>query len=239
MRNDGRKADELRVVTIETGVLKHADGSALIKFGDTHVLCAATVEDYVPPFLKNSGSGWITAEYGMLPCATGQRTTREATRGKQEGRTLEIQRLIGRSMRGVAHLDRFGERTIRLDCDVLQADGGTRTASITGAYVALVCAYRKLIAKNAISSIPAYRQVAAVSVGVVGGEPVLDLNYEEDSRALVDLNVVMSDSGELVEIQGTGEERPFTRAQLGLMLDLAETGAARLIAFQKEALGLS
>lgn len=236
MRIDGRMAEDLRKVTIETGVLKHADGSAMIKFGDTHVLCAATIEDYVPPFLKNSGQGWITAEYGMLPCATGQRSAREAARGKQDGRTLEIQRLIGRSMRAVAHLDRFGERTIRIDCDVIQADGGTRTASITGAYVALVLAFRKLVAKNATSTVPTFRQVSAVSVGVVGGVPVLDLCYEEDSKALVDLNVVMSEGGELVEIQGTGEDRPFTRAQLNQMLDLAEKGAASLIEIQKAAL---
>lgn len=236
MRIDGRTAEQLRKVSIETGVLKHADGSVLVKFGDTHVLCGATIEDTVPPFLKNSGQGWITAEYGMLPCSTNTRTSREAAKGRQDGRTLEIQRLIGRSMRSVVHLDRFGERTLRIDCDVIQADGGTRTASITGAYVALVLAFRKLIAKNAISTVPTHRQVAAVSVGIVGGVPVLDLCYEEDSKALVDLNVVMSEGGELVEVQGTGEDRPFSRAQLGQMLDLAEAGAARLIELQKEAL---
>ncbi len=228
---------DLRPVTIETGCQKYADGSALIKFGNTHVLCSATIEDGVPPFLKNSGTGWITAEYGMLPCATKTRTAREAAKGKQTGRTLEIQRLIGRSMRSAIHLDRFGERTIRLDCDVLQADGGTRTASITGSFVALSLAFDAMIAKNLISAAPISRQVAAVSVGLVGGEPMLDLCYEEDSKAFVDLNVVLAEGGELVEVQGTGEDRPFGRDKLDLMLDLAEKGIAELFAIQKATLG--
>lgn len=239
MRTDGRTPGQMRPVSIETGVIKHADGSALIKFGDTHVLCTATIEEGVPPFMKGQGTGWITAEYGMLPCATKTRTAREAAKGKQTGRTLEIQRLIGRSLRSAIHLDRFGERTIRLDCDVVQADGGTRTASITGAYVALYLAFRKMVEKNVISAPPVSRQLAAVSVGVVGGEALLDLCYEEDSKALVDLNVVMTGDGELVEVQGTGEDRPFSRAQLNEMLDLATSGIKELAEAQKRALGLS
>jgi len=238
MRIDGRKSDELRPISIDVGVLKNTAGSALIKLGDTHVLCAATIEETVPPFLKNSGTGWITAEYGMLPCSTSTRSAREAAKGKQTGRTLEIQRLIGRSLRAITHLDRFGERTIRLDCDVIQADGSTRTASVTGAYLALHCAFARLVSKNSISTIPLANQVAAVSVGMVGGEAFLDLCYQEDSRALVDLNVVMTDQGELVEVQGTGEERPFTKNQLSAMLELAEGGIARLLLAQKAALGI-
>ena len=211
MRIDGRKTNELRPITIETGVIKHAEGSALINWGDTRVLCVATIEDSVPQFMKNSGRGWVTAEYGMLPRATHTRSGREAARGKQGGRTLEIQRLIGRSLRAVTRLNRFGERTIRLDCDVLQADGGTRVASVTGGYVALVEAFKSLVERNLISAIPMTAQVAAVSVGLVDGVELLDLCYEEDSSAMVDLNVVMTDRGELVEVQGTGEEKPFGR----------------------------
>jgi ribonuclease PH len=237
MRIDGRSPGDLRPIVIEKNVLKHAEGSALIRLGDTHVLCAATVEDSVPGFMKNSGKGWVTAEYGMLPRATTTRSTREATKGRQEGRTMEIQRLIGRSLRSVTDLGRFGERTIRLDCDVLQADGGTRVASITGAYVALVEAFRTLVRRNALSHIPVSQPVAAVSAGIVAGERLLDLCYEEDSRALVDLNVVMTGAGDLVEIQGTGEDRPFKREWLLELLDLSETGIRRLIEAQKQALG--
>jgi ribonuclease PH len=237
MRIDGRKADELRPITIETGVIKHAEGSALINWGDTRVLCVATIEDSVPQFMKNSGRGWVTAEYGMLPRATHTRSGREAARGKQGGRTLEIQRLIGRSLRAVTRLNRFGERTIRLDCDVIQADGGTRVASVTGAYVALVEAFKSLVERNLISSIPMAAQVAAVSVGLVDGVELLDLCYEEDSNAMVDLNVVMTDKGELVEVQGTGEEKPFGRDKLDAMLDLAGPGVAQIIELQNKALG--
>ena len=201
------------------------------------MLCAATIEEGVPPFLKNSGTGWITAEYGMLPRSTSTRMAREAAKGKQGGRTLEIQRLVGRSLRAVTNLDRFGERTIRLDCDVLQADGGTRVASITGGYVALMKAFDSMIEKNLISRAPLASQVAAVSVGVVDGVALLDLCYHEDSSALVDLNVVMTDDGGLVEVQGTGEERPFSRDQLTEMLDLASAGVSELLSIQRAALG--
>ncbi|GAB4257533.1 MAG: ribonuclease PH [Deferrisomatales bacterium] len=236
MRQDGRAPDELRAVRIETGVLKYPEGSALIEMGDTRVLCAASVEESVPAFLKNMGKGWVTAEYAMLPRATQTRTPREAARGKQGGRTLEIQRLIGRSLRAVTDLAAFGERTIWVDCDVLQADGGTRTASITGAYVALTEAFRTLVKANVISTVPLRDAVAAVSVGIVGGRPLLDLDYREDSGADIDMNVIMTGRGELVEVQGTGEERPFTRGQLGELLDLAWTGVSRLLEFQRRAL---
>ncbi|MEW6486619.1 MAG: ribonuclease PH [Thermodesulfobacteriota bacterium] len=236
MRPDGRSPADLRPLKLETGVLLHAEGSALIQVGHTRVLCAASVEDGVPAFRKGSGKGWVTAEYGMLPRATATRTPREAARGKQGGRTLEIQRLIGRSLRAVTDLQAFGERTVWVDCDVLQADGGTRTASITGAYVALVEAFRTLIRRNAVSAVPLRDAVAAVSVGLVGGRPLLDLDYREDSAADVDMNVVMTGAGELVEIQATGEERPFSRAQFGELLDLAWSGVGRLLALQREAL---
>jgi ribonuclease PH len=237
MRIDGRNPGDLRPIKIERNVLRHAEGSALIELGRTRVLCAATVEESAPPFLKNSGTGWVTAEYGMLPRATATRTPREAARGRQEGRTLEIQRLIGRSLRAVTELDRFGERTIRLDCDVLEADGSTRTASVTGAYVALVDAFRTLRSRNLVSALPIREPLAAVSVGLVGGRALLDLCYEEDSSALVDLNVIMTERGEIVEIQGTGEERPFSRNTLVELLDLAEGGVRALLAAQKAALG--
>ncbi len=238
MRTDKRNENELRPVSIETGFLKHAEGSALIKLGDTHVLCAATVEDTAPPFLKGTGKGWITAEYGMLPRATNTRTQREAAKGKQTGRTQEIQRLIGRSLRAVTALDRFGERTVRIDCDVIQADGGTRTASITGAWVALHLAFQSMVEANAMSSIPLTSPLAAVSVGVVGGRALLDLCYEEDSKAMVDLNVVMAGGGKLVEVQGTAEDTPFDRGELDAMLDLAGAGIEQLFKAQNEALGL-
>lgn len=237
MRHDGRDPAELRPLQLQKGVLLYAEGSALIQVGHTRVLCAASVEDGVPAFLKGTGRGWVTAEYGMLPRATSTRTPREASRGKQGGRTLEIQRLIGRSLRAVTDLQSFGERTVWVDCDVLQADGGTRTAALTGAYVALVEAFRALIRRNAISAVPLREAVAAVSVGIVGGRPLLDLDYREDSAADIDMNVIMTGGGQLVEVQGTGEERPFTRAQLGDLLDLAWGGIERLLALQREVLG--
>ena len=237
MRGDGRGPEELRPLRIEKGVLRYAEGSALIEIGNTRVLCAASLEDAVPSFLRNSGKGWVTAEYGMLPRATETRTPREAARGKQGGRTLEIQRLIGRSLRAVTNLGSFGERTLWIDCDVLQADGGTRTASITGAYVALAEAFRTMVARNLISSVPLREAVAAVSVGVVGGRPLLDLDYREDSGADVDMNVVMTAGGDLVEVQATGEERPFGRAQLDELLELSWRGIRNLLEAQRRALG--
>ncbi len=237
MRGDGRGPEELRPLRIEKGVLRYAEGSALIEIGNTRVLCAASLEDAVPSFLRNSGKGWVTAEYGMLPRATETRTPREAARGKQGGRTLEIQRLIGRSLRAVTDLGSFGERTLWIDCDVLQADGGTRTASITGAYVALAEAFRTMVARNLISSVPLREAVAAVSVGVVGGRPLLDLDYREDSGADVDMNVVMTAGGDLVEVQATGEERPFGRARLDELLELSWVGIRNLLEAQRRALG--
>ena len=236
MRSDGRTPLDLRRVRLQRGVLKHAEGSALIEIGDTRVLCAASVEDGTPSFLKGTGRGWVTAEYGMLPRATASRSPREAAKGKQGGRTLEIQRLIGRSLRAVTDLTAFGERTLWLDCDVLQADGGTRTASITGAYVAMADAFRTMARRNLMSSSPIRDAVAAVSVGFVGGRPLLDLDYREDSAADVDMNVVMTGTGELVEAQATGEGRPFSRELLLTLLDLAESGIRSLLAFQAAAL---
>ncbi len=236
MRRDGRGPADLRPVRIQRGVLRYAEGSALIEIGNTRVLCAASVEEGVPGFLKGGGRGWVTAEYGMLPRATETRTPREASRGRQGGRTMEIQRLIGRSLRAVTDLESFGERTVWIDCDVLQADGGTRTASITGAYVALVDAFRTLVRRNVVSVVPMRDAVAAVSVGIVGGRPLLDLDYQEDSSADLDMNVVMTGRGDLVEVQATGEERPFSRAQLRELLDLAWIGVQKLLEIQKEAL---
>ena len=235
-RPSGRRADELRPVTIERHFTMHAEGSVLISCGDTRVLCTASVEDRVPPWLRGKGSGWITAEYGMLPRATGSRNMREATRGKQGGRTLEIQRLIGRSLRAVIDLEALGERTVTLDCDVLQADGGTRTASITGAYVALVDAMDQLFDAGKVKRNPIHGRVAAVSVGMLGTEAVLDLDYQEDSAADTDLNVVMNDGGAFIEIQGTAEGHAFHRTELDAMLDLAEKGVAELVAAQERAL---
>jgi ribonuclease PH len=237
MRIDGRKADELRPVRIVKSFLKYAEGSALVEMGNTKVICTASIEEGVPSFLKNTGSGWITAEYGMLPRATHTRSAREAAKGKQSGRTLEIQRLIGRSLRSVIDMNCLGERTIKIDCDVIQADGGTRVASVTGSYVALVEALQKMRQKNLISRLPVKTPVAAVSAGIIGGRPVLDLCYEEDSSAFVDLNVVMTGVGEFVEIQGTGEDRPFSRKDLADLLELASYGIAKLIEIQKETLG--
>jgi ribonuclease PH len=235
MRPSGRAADELRPVSLETDVNKYAEGSCLAKFGDTHVLCTATIEDSVPGWLRNSGRGWITAEYGMLPRATDTRTGREAARGKQSGRTQEIQRLIGRSLRAVVDLQGFGERQIRIDCDVLQADGGTRTAAITGAYVALHQAFAHMQRLGAIKRIPMSEAVAAVSCGLVKGEAVLDLDYAEDSGAEADANFVLTASKLLVEVQATAEASPFPRAQLDRLLDLAEIGVERLAALQAKA----
>ncbi len=236
-RVDGRKSDQLRPVLITRNYNKHAEGSVLIEVGDTKVICTATVEERLPLFLKGEGKGWVTAEYGMLPRATGTRTAREAARGRIGGRTYEIQRLIGRSIRSVVDLAALGERTILLDCDVIQADGGTRTASITGAFVALLDALNKLKERGKLARIPIKDFVAATSVGRLNGQIVLDLCYKEDSAAEVDMNIVMTGSGRFVEVQGTGEEASFTRAELDRMIDLAAQGIGRLIAYQKEVLG--
>ncbi len=238
MRPSGRAPDALRSVSLEPGFAKHAEGSCLVRFGDTHVLCTASVEERVPPFLRNTGRGWVTAEYGMLPRSTGSRTPREAARGRQSGRTQEIQRLIGRSLRAVTDLKALGERQITLDCDVLQADGGTRTASITGAYVALRLALEGLVAGGVIAALPLTDQVAAVSCGLWQGTPVLDLDYAEDSTAAADANFVLSGAGGIIEIQGTAEEAPFAEADFHAMLELAKVGVAELARLQRQALGL-
>ena len=232
MRIDGRAPDALRNISITRNVNKHAEGSALVEFGDTKVICTATVEETVPPFLRGKGGGWVTAEYSMLPRATHTRSPRESTKGKVGGRTHEIQRLIGRSLRSVINLAALGERSIQIDCDVIQADGGTRTASITGAYVALTDAVRGLVAKGAIKSSPIREAVAAVSVGIVGGIPLLDLNYEEDSKAEVDMNFVMTSSNRFVEVQGTAEAEPFTVEEMEAMRLLAMDGIAKLFEIQ-------
>ena len=234
MRTDKRAPDAMRPVEIVPGYLATAEGSALIKVGNTQVLCAASVEDTVPPFLRNSGKGWVTAEYAMLPRATGKRTPREVTKGRPSGRTQEIQRLIGRSMRAVVDMAALGERTIVLDCDVIQADGGTRTASITGAFVSLSLAVRKLIEFKALKATPLRDYVAATSVGLVGGVPMLDLCYEEDSQADVDMNIVMTGAGRFVEVQATAEHLPFDDLQMARMIDLARGGIGRLIEAQKQ-----
>jgi ribonuclease PH len=236
MRTDNRQPGEMRPVQIETGVLLTAEGSALIKVGSTQVLCAASVEDTVPPFLRNSGKGWVTAEYSMLPRATAKRTPREVTKGRPSGRTHEIQRLIGRSMRSIVDTAALGERTVIVDCDVLQADGGTRTASITGAYVALSLALRQLVHYGALRSLPIRDSVAATSVGLVRGVPMLDLCYEEDSQADVDMNVVMTGAGSFVEVQATAEHTPFDDAQMARLLELARAGIVSLVDVQKKAL---
>lgn len=233
MRHDGRRADELRPVRIERGFTEYAEGSVLIAFGRTRVLCTASVEESVPPFLKGTGQGWVTAEYGMLPRATHTRTPREAARGKQGGRTLEIQRLIGRSLRAVVDLAALGERQIVLDCDVLQADGGTRTAAITGAWVALADACEALVARGVLAASPVRDQVAAVSVGLVGGEALLDLDYAEDSTCDTDMNVVMTGAGGFVELQGTAERGAFGRSALDALLALAERGIGALLEAQR------
>ena len=236
MRPSGRAVDQLRQVRITRGFTRHAEGSVLIEFGDTRVLCTASVEERVPSFVKGSGRGWLTAEYGMLPRATNTRTQREAAAGRQSGRTQEIQRLIGRSLRAVTDLRLLGERTIQIDCDVLQADGGTRTASITGAFVAVRDALERLRAAGAIAQDPVREHVAAVSVGMYRGVPVLDLDYAEDSDCGTDMNVVMTGAGGIVELQGTAEGEPFARQQLDAMVDLAAAGIRRLVQAQREAL---
>ena len=235
-RSNERSADQLREISITRHFTRHAEGSVLVEFGQTKVLCTASVEGSVPDFLRGRGRGWITAEYGMLPRSTHTRSDREAARGKQSGRTQEIQRLIGRSLRAVTDLAALGERQITLDCDVLQADGGTRCASITGAYVALHDAVGKLVAEGKLAASPLHDFVAAVSVGLVNGEPALDLDYEEDSSCDTDMNVVMTGSGGMVEVQGTAEGAPFSRAQLDLLLELAGIGINQIIAAQNAAL---
>ncbi len=236
MRPSQRRPDQLRPVRITRNYTKHAEGAVLIECGDTKVICTASVIDKVPPHVKGTGGGWVTAEYGMLPRSTGTRTDREAARGKQSGRTQEIQRLIGRSLRAVMDLSKLGERTLHLDCDVIQADGGTRTASITGAFVAVHDAVTWLIDRGLIAESPIRDFVAAVSVGIYQGEPVLDLDYAEDSSCDTDMNVVMTGAGGFVEIQGTAEGTPFTRAQMNALLDLADKGIRELVAAQKAAL---
>jgi ribonuclease PH len=238
MRPSGRKPDELRPVRIERAYSRHAEGSVLVEFGHTRVLCTASVQSGVPPFLKDGKQGWLTAEYGMLPRATNTRSEREAARGKQSGRTQEIQRLIGRALRAVVDLGKLGERTIQLDCDVLQADGGTRTAAITGAYVALHDALGWMRAQGMVAALPLRDHVAAVSVGLYQGVAVLDLDYAEDSACDIDMNVVMTGAGRFVEVQGTAEGAPFARADMDALLELAARGVAELVAHQRRALGL-
>ncbi len=238
MRPSNRAPSEMREIVLEPGFSKHAEGSCLARFGDTHVLCTASIIERVPPFMRNSGKGWVTAEYGMLPRSTGSRTDREAARGKQSGRTQEIQRLIGRSLRAVTRLDGFGERQITIDCDVLQADGGTRTASITGAWVALHQAFQHMKTVGAINEIPFRDQVAAVSCGLWRGEAILDLDYAEDSTAEADSNFVFTASGGIVEVQGTAETEPFSQEQFDQLMVLARKGIDELAAAQRAALGL-
>ncbi|MBK5940411.1 ribonuclease PH [Halochromatium roseum] len=236
MRPSARQPDQLRPLRFTPGFTSQAEGSVLAEFGETRVLCTASVEERVPPFLRGKGQGWITAEYGMLPRSTGERMQREAARGKQGGRTLEIQRLIGRSLRAAVDLKQLGERSITLDCDVIQADGGTRTAAISGAWIALQIAIQGLVSHGKLQQSPLKRQIAAVSVGVYAGTPVLDLDYAEDSSADTDMNVVMTDDGGLIEIQGTAEAAPFSRSEMIAMLDLATIGIEQIIAAQRAAL---
>lgn len=238
MRSDGRKNDEMRLIKITTDYIKYPEGSVLIEFGETKVICNASITDGVPPFLKGTGTGWITAEYSMLPRATHTRNVRESVKGKLSGRTQEISRLIGRALRSVVDMSVLGERTVVIDCDVIQADGGTRTASISGGFVALYSAFEKLVKSGELDKNPIKNFVAAVSVGVLNDEVILDLNYEEDSTARVDMNVVATDSGEIIEIQGTGEESPFSRDVLNKMIDYAFIGINNIIEAQKKALGL-
>ncbi|MGC5326560.1 ribonuclease PH [Brevibacillus sp. SYSU BS000544] len=237
MRHNERANNQLRPVKITRNYIKHAEGSCLIEVGDTKVICTATLEDRVPPFMRNGGKGWVTAEYSMLPRATETRNARESAKGKLSGRTMEIQRLIGRALRSVVKLEAMGERTIWLDCDVIQADGGTRTASITGAFIAMVDAMRKLVENGTWKELPITDFLAATSVGMIEGESKLDLDYKEDSSAIVDMNVVMTGSGKFVELQGTGEEAPFSYDELQELLGLAKSGITDLINAQKEALG--
>ena len=235
LRPSGRSLNQLRSISLEPSIALHAEGSCFAKFGNTHVLCTASVEERVPPFMRNSGKGWITAEYGMLPRSTNNRMEREATRGKQSGRTLEIQRLIGRSMRAVINLQLLGERQIKIDCDVIQADGGTRTASVTGAWVALRLACENLLLSGAITKSPLTGQVAAISCGVFQGMSVVDLDYDEDSRAEIDANFVMTADDELVEVQATGEAHPFSRSTFNEMIDLASAGCKKIHQMQQQA----
>ncbi|WP_055109146.1 ribonuclease PH [Paenibacillus ihumii] len=237
MRINGREANERRPLNLTVNINKYAEGSVYIEVGDTKVICTATVEEKVPMFMKGQGKGWVTAEYSMLPRATHSRNQRESARGKQSGRTMEIQRLIGRALRSVVDLQALGERSITIDCDVLQADGGTRTTSITGAFVALALAVNKIVQKHSLPVFPITDYLASVSVGIVGQETLLDLNYDEDSKAKVDMNVVMTGQGQFVEVQGTGEENPFSREELNKMLELAEKGIHEMIQIQREALG--
>jgi len=238
-RPSGRAPNEMRPIVLEPGFSKYAEGSCLARFGDTHVLCTATVEERVPPFLRNTGTGWITAEYGMLPRSTHSRTDREASRGKQSGRTQEIQRLIGRSLRAVTDMKALGERQIRIDCDVIQADGGTRTAGITGSYVALHLALQRLLKDGLLPALPLTDGVAAVSCGIAEGVPVLDLDYAEDSTAEADANFVLTAAGGLVEVQATAEKSAFAEAQFMALLGLARKGIGELLAHQRKALGLA
>jgi len=237
MRPSGRNPDQLRPIKFTRNYTKHAEGSVLVEFGDTRVLCTATIEDHIPRWLKGKNQGWVTAEYGMLPRSTGQRMGREAARGKQGGRTMEIQRLIARSLRAVVNLGALGERNITVDCDVIQADGGTRTASITGGYVALADAMQWLVNQGKLEKNPIIGQVASVSVGIFEGTPVLDLDYVEDSNAETDMNVVMNDAGAFIEVQGTAEGHAFRREELDAMLALAQSGIGQLIDHQRESLG--
>lgn len=237
MRPSGRAADEIRAITMEAGVAKHAEGSCFVRFGDTHVLCTATLEERSPPWLRDTGKGWVTAEYGMLPRSTHTRMAREAARGRQSGRTQEIQRLIGRSLRAVTNLRAIGERQIRLDCDVIQADGGTRTASISGAYVALFGCFQEMLEKGYIEDMPLTDKVAAVSCGLFEGAPVLDMDYAEDSAAGTDANFVLASSGGMVEVQATAEEAPFSEEDMLRMLRLARIGCKEIFAHQDKATG--
>lgn len=238
MRPSGRSADQMRELTMEIGFSKYAEGSCLIKFGDTHVLCTATLETKAPPFLRGSGKGWVTGEYGMLPRSTHGRMGREAARGKQSGRTQEIQRLVGRSLRAAVDMEALGECQIRIDCDVIQADGGTRTASISGGYVALYQCLQKMVADGILKEIPIKNEVAAISCGIYKGQPVLDLDYDEDSSAETDANFVMTGAGQIIEVQGTAEEAPFSEEELMRMLRLARIGVEQITKLQRETLGV-
>jgi ribonuclease PH len=238
MRPSGRSADQIREISMELGFSRYAEGSCLIKFGNTHVLCTATLEDKAPPFLKGTGKGWITGEYGMLPRSTHDRMPREAAKGKQSGRTQEIQRLVGRSLRAAVDMDALGECQIRVDCDVIQADGGTRTASISGGYVALYQCLQKMVADGVLKKVPIKHQVAAISCGVYKGHPILDLDYDEDSSAETDANFVMTGKGQIIEVQGTAEEKPFSEEELLRMMRLARMGIEQITKMQRKTLGL-
>lgn len=237
LREDGRKVDSLREIKITKDFNLYAEGSVLIEFGNTKVICTASVSEKVPPFMRGQGKGWLTAEYSMIPRATGERNQRESAKGKLSGRTMEIQRLIGRALRTAVDLDKLGERTITIDCDVIQADGGTRTTSISGGFIALALAVKKLMKDRVLNVNPIVSNVAAISVGIVRGTPMLDLMYTEDSAAEVDMNVVMNDKGEFVEVQGTGEEATYTRKELNELIDLAEVGIKEIIRLQNEVIG--